>query len=335
MASAAKVVPTAGDEAKDNGTTRTTNNHDDAAALTAASTKSKQGKNDEEDADNKNAVNLEALANEEPDIEYNYYGSRLETTLAGCTIVLGGVFYGWTAAFAAGFGSYFTALVVVGVAYTILLASLGELTATLAFPGGTYGLARVVLGFYPGFLIGFFEVLEYVFMTTASVTYCGQMFLAFIGCDPKYTPAMWFIFYGFAGLFTLTDARTFWISSNLVAIVSLLMIAIYVFGSLKYANLAQNGPYYNNTGSWYNATAVQANLSDPTLMIWNQRNYSGTGHNFTQVFLTPSYTPQQLKDPSVRQGSAPCLSTFTAQLIIDVFPHPRASFGSSGAWPRG
>ena len=173
-------------------------------------------------------------------------------------------------------------------------------------------MARVVLGFYPGYLIGFFEVLEYVFMTTASVTYCGEMFLAFIGCDPKYTPAMWFIFYGFAGLFTLTDARTFWISSNLVAIVSLLMIAIYVFGSLKYANLAQNGPYYNNTGSWYNATAVQANLSDPTLMIWNQRNYSGTGQNFTQVFLTPSYTPQQLKDPSVRQGSAPCLSISTA-----------------------
>jgi hypothetical protein len=195
-------------------------------------------------------------------------------------------------------------------------------------------LARVVLGFYPGYLIGFFEVLEYVFMTTASVTYCGEMFLAFIGCDPKYTPAMWFIFYGFAGLFTLTDARTFWISSNLVAIVSLLMIAIYVFGSLKYANLAQNGPYYNNTGSWYNATAVQANLSDPTLMIWNQRNYSGTGQNFTQVFLTPSYTPQQLKDPSVRQGSVHCLSTSTAHYRFCIH-HPRASFGSSGAWPRG
>lgn len=44
-----------------------------------------------------------------------------------------------------------------------------ELCSAVSFSGGTYGLARVVLGFYSGFMIGTLELLEYTLMATASI----------------------------------------------------------------------------------------------------------------------------------------------------------------------
>jgi len=199
MTSVQKVVPTNTETTPE---TTTYRQKDAESGHESSSSGRKKGgaATDDDDAADGAAGGVDlANENEEPEIVYNYVGNKWEATLAGITIVLGGLSYGWTSSFSAGFGSYLTALIVVGVSYTILLASLGELTSCLAFPGGTYGLARVVLGFYPGFLIGYAELLEYVFMTTASVSYVGEMFVSFIGCDPKYTPAMWLIFYGFAG----------------------------------------------------------------------------------------------------------------------------------------
>ena len=99
-------------------------------------------------------VNIDDLANEEPDFTYSYYGNKYELALMGFTTVVGGQLYGWNAAFSCGFGSFLIAQIFVGISYIIMLCCLGELSATLPFPGGTYGCARAVLGFYLGFIVG-------------------------------------------------------------------------------------------------------------------------------------------------------------------------------------
>ena len=84
------------------------------------------------------AQDLEAQ-NEEPDFQYSYLGNGWECMLLGITTVIGGQLYGWNAGFSSGFGSYFIGQVMVGLAYIVLLSCLAESSATLAFPGGTYG----------------------------------------------------------------------------------------------------------------------------------------------------------------------------------------------------
>jgi hypothetical protein len=103
----------------------------------------------QENTENTKAEDLEAgLLNEEADFKYSYLGNGYECVLLGVTIVIGGQLYGWNAGFSSGFGSYFIGQVMVGLAYIVLLSCLAESSATLAFPGGTYGLARAVLDFF-------------------------------------------------------------------------------------------------------------------------------------------------------------------------------------------
>ena len=50
---------------------------------------------------------------------------------------------GWNIGYTAGFGTYFIAQILVGFSYCIMLCCIGENTAALCFPGGSYGLTRV------------------------------------------------------------------------------------------------------------------------------------------------------------------------------------------------
>ena len=240
--------------------------------------------------------NLEAALDEEPEFKYSYLGNGYECMLLGVTTVIGGQLYGWNAGFSSGFGSYFIGQVMVGLAYIVLLSCLAEMSGTLAFPGGTYGLARAVLGFFPGFLVGCLECCEYLFMSTASVVYIGQLFVSFTNCDPSMQPALWFIFYGFTILTTCFDARIFWATSTTLAIVCIVLLLIYSLGSLQYVNLAVNGPYFNNTATYVNtSTLSHFNLTDNSLLT--TRIMHSSGQNYTQVLMTP-LLPGPTRDPS-------------------------------------
>jgi hypothetical protein len=79
----------------------------------------------------------------------------------GIATVIGGMFYGWNAALTSGFGSYLIAQVLIGIADIILILALCEMVSSAAFSGGSFGMGRVVLGFYAGFIVA--EALEYTF----------------------------------------------------------------------------------------------------------------------------------------------------------------------------
>jgi amino acid transporter len=71
----------------------------------------------------------------------------------GITIVIGGQMFSWNESLISGFGSTFISVFLIGTAYICLCLCNAEMTSALPFAGGAYGLARVTLGLYPGFLI--------------------------------------------------------------------------------------------------------------------------------------------------------------------------------------
>ena len=225
-----------------------------------------------------------------------HYGTGWEASLMGFTIVAGGQLYGWNTGFSAGFGSYLIAQLMVGFAYVILLCCLGENTAALAFPGGSYGLARVCLGFYAGYVVACFEMMEYIFMSSASIFYVGQMAVSCANLDPSYAPVFWVLFYGFGIATTCSSLKVMWYTSTIICITTLSLVLIYCIGSAKYANLAMYGPYWNNTTSYVPVMGnnnMTYSLDYTTATVVTQAN----GMNVTMALGTP-LPPTDLWNPS-------------------------------------
>ena len=88
--------------------------------------------------------------------------------MLGITIVIGGQYFCWNVALEAGFGSCIISIILVGLAYIVLCVDNAELTSAVPFSGGAYGLARLTLGFYPGFIVGICESVEYIIYVAAS-----------------------------------------------------------------------------------------------------------------------------------------------------------------------
>ena len=87
----------------------------------------------------------------------------------GITVVIGGQYFSWNEGLTAGFGSYLIATLLVGSSYVCLCFCNAEITSALPFAGGAYGIARVSLGLYPGFIIGCLEAIEYILYVSSAV----------------------------------------------------------------------------------------------------------------------------------------------------------------------
>ena len=72
---------------------------------------------------------------------------------AGIAIVIGGQYFCFNVGLLAGFGSYACATFLLGSSYVVLCVNNAEITSMLPFAGGAYGLARVSLGLYWGFMV--------------------------------------------------------------------------------------------------------------------------------------------------------------------------------------
>jgi amino acid transporter len=93
---------------------------------------------------------------------------KVDIWALGITIVIGGQYFSWNAGYAAGFGSYLISTVLIGTSYICLCVCNAEISSALPFAGGAYGLARVSLGMYPGFIIGCLEAGEYIVYVASS-----------------------------------------------------------------------------------------------------------------------------------------------------------------------
>ena len=177
--------------------------------------------------------------------------SATDVFLLGITVVIGGEYYGWNTQLVSGFGMYFLAQILVGTAYICLVACIAEITSAIPFSGGAFGLSRVVLGFYPGFLVGSFEFLEYVVFTSLSVFYLGEVLCS--GTYEALQPLIWLVIYAIFLMILLPGGRWMWSWIDLFGVISLGFIVIYCLGCLKWVDLGKYGSLGNTEAPGHEA----------------------------------------------------------------------------------
>ncbi|CAK4631367.1 hypothetical protein LEN26_014623 [Aphanomyces euteiches] len=153
-------------------------------------------------------------------VESSDCASTIHIWALGVVAVIGGQYYGWNASYASGFVPFFFG---------------GKV------PGGSYGLARAVLGFYPGFVLGCLEILEYTSFASVSVLYVVGFATDYFGWNPSYQPLLWFLFYAVFIVLLESKGRYVWRFMLVFVVLCLLPSVLYVFGSTSYMDLKTNG----------------------------------------------------------------------------------------------
>ncbi|KAL4106168.1 hypothetical protein PRIC1_004222 [Phytophthora ramorum] len=168
-----------------------------------------------------------------------YKPGKWDIFMLGITIVIGGQYFCWNAGIAAGLYSFFISYLLIATAYVALCCCTAEITGALPFAGGAYGLARCTLGFYPAFMIGCCEALEYIaYVSTSTIAFVDLIVDSVPEVKP-YRPLLWGLFYLSALIFHIKGGRAFWLFNMGLGVVSLLIVVLFCFGSLPFVNFAE------------------------------------------------------------------------------------------------
>ncbi|KAH9121102.1 hypothetical protein AeMF1_007039, partial [Aphanomyces euteiches] len=169
----------------------------------------------------------------------------------GVVAVIGGQFYGWNESYETGFLPFFFAQLMMGAAYVVYIACISEVGGKV--PGGSYGLARAVLGFYPGFLLGCLEILEYTSFSSVSILFVANYITDYFMWHSNYQPILWFLFYAVFITLLESKGKYVWCFMLIFVVLCLLPTILYVVGSLPFVNLSSNGALMDpntNTTIW-------------------------------------------------------------------------------------
>lgn len=178
------------------------------------------------------------LSSEQTSVKYE--PGKIDIWLLGITIVIGGQYFSWNAGLEAGVYSYLIGVLLIGSAYVTLCCCMSEITGALPFAGGSYGLARCTLGFYPAFMIGCCEALEYIAYVSDSVLMIGKMIPS---ADPKLSPLqplIWALFYATALYIHIKGERIFWRANMVLGVVGIGVLLLYCFCCLPYVDFNAN-----------------------------------------------------------------------------------------------
>lgn len=170
----------------------------------------------------------------------------------GLNIVMCGTLFTWNTGLAAGFWEYFFAMSITGIAYIFLICCLAEMASALPFHGGMYGFIRLTVGPYTGFFVGCCEIVQNILCVTTTVQPIGWMITEMTGWQAKYEPIYWVIFYVTALLICTAKEKIFWRFNAFIAILSIVLIVIFLLGSFPYVNYSK----YSYRGHAFTASGV-------------------------------------------------------------------------------
>jgi ethanolamine permease len=155
----------------------------------------------------------------------------------GITVVVGGQYFSWNAGLQAGFGSYLISTVFMGIAYIVLCICNAEVASALPFAGGAYGMARVSLGLYAGFIVGCLEACEYIAYVASSCIVLSTLVCDTTGSSLTLMPLYSLIFFLITVWIQVSGGLLFWRINAVLGVGSLGILLMYNFGSLYWANI--------------------------------------------------------------------------------------------------
>ncbi|GLD95533.1 hypothetical protein PINS_up004211 [Pythium insidiosum] len=166
--------------------------------------------------------------------------SAFDIFLMGMTLGMNGQFFSWNIGLTAGLYTYVISYVIMALAYIAFCCCVSEVTSALPFAGGSYGLARCTLGFFPAFVIGCCEAIEYI--SSIAVIVIGMADIC-VGIQPSlqsYRPLLWLLYYIPATATQIIGGSTFWIFQLVFAVFNIAILLVHCFGALSLVDIAKN-----------------------------------------------------------------------------------------------
>ena len=188
--------------------------------------------------------------------------------------MIGGQYFAWNEGFSAGFGSEIISVIFIGLGYIALCLCNAELTSSLPFAGGAYGLARLTLGLFPGFLIGCCETVEYIIYVASSTISLSRMISDLAGTTDEIIPIYCLIFYFIASGILIAGGQFFWRISSFFGALSLIILLMYCLGSLPYTDFRVYAVAPSTTGINYLAADYDTGAdSNPMYFIGGMQGF--------------------------------------------------------------
>lgn len=160
--------------------------------------------------------------------------------LLGIALTIGGLHINWSLGLAAGFTGYIIALLVVSVGNVALILCSAEQASILPFSGGSYGFARVTLGPFIGYIVGYCDAFRCLSYVIGRVFLLGMMATEIFDTHQRYEPLYWLIFFIPCVAFDSLDSVSFWRTISVFSLVSLLVTTLYVLSSSPNYNFEHN-----------------------------------------------------------------------------------------------
>jgi len=153
----------------------------------------------------------------------------------GILIVIGGDCFSWNAELKNGFGSMITSVMLTGTAYVSYVFCSGELFSGLPFSGGAYGIIRCTFDFFPGFLIGCSEAIEYIGYTSMSAIALISLIGTAFPFNEITFHALLILFFVLASLLQIFVAHFCLKRLNTaLGVLCFLSMLLYCFGTLRW-----------------------------------------------------------------------------------------------------
>ena len=193
--------------------------------------------------------------------------------------------------------------------------------------GGAYGVARVTLGVFPGYLVACCDSIESVLYVATSAVALGQMITTISHGSASLEPIYWCVIYISALLIQGWGGHLFWKVNLLLAFVSLGIIIIYVLGSIQFAD-------FSHYANW----DAQSGESGSHLSDW----FRGGMYKFMRIFPLPcwffigvesiSIACKDTNEPkkTVPVGYLACITTLVVTCLGVLFISCSISPGVSG-----
>mmetsp|Transcript_9768 Transcript_9768/g.10269 ORF Transcript_9768/g.10269 Transcript_9768/m.10269 type:complete len:683 (-) Transcript_9768:167-2215(-) len=205
-----------------------------------------------------NNINGREVRKQESDVVESTISSltSFDMWAIGITIVIGGQYFAWNETLTSGVGSTLIALCLTTIGYVCLVYCVAELSSGLPFAGGNYGLARVTAGIFPGYLVGCYDALETIIYVATSVVSIGSMITSVSGTSSSYEPLYWLVFYISAISIHSYGGVFFWRLNIVIAVVSFVIIVMYILGSSKWGNFDKYA-IGDGYGDWFRGGGME------------------------------------------------------------------------------
>eukprot|EP00981_Chlorochromonas_danica_P013054 scaffold5744_cov179-Ochromonas_danica.AAC.1 len=153
--------------------------------------------------------------------------SQWEVTLLGLALVSGSQFYSWNDGLSAGSMEYLLAVFVCGTAYFSTILCIAEMTSALPFGGGLYGIVRVTMGPYFGYLVACCEMMLSIFHAASLLFNVGQDIIAWLGISHHYVLLFWVLLLMWTLMVNIFEVKYFWRSNIIMMIIVIVLYCIY------------------------------------------------------------------------------------------------------------